>query len=234
MLDKQSRAALLDPLVDDNPIAKQVLGICSALAVTTLLEPSLVMCLAVTGVLVASNVSISLIRQWIPSSIRIIVQLTIISSLVIITDQLLKAYAYGVSRQLSVFVGLIITNCIIMGRAEGFAMQNGPKASFFDAIGNGAGYSLVLLLVAACRELFGSGSLFGVRILPLVTDGGWYTPNGLMVLSPAAFFLIGGLIWALRTWKPVQNEIEPVVEIEHAELEPLPTAPKASAPPKAA
>jgi Na+-transporting NADH:ubiquinone oxidoreductase subunit D len=149
MLDKQSRSALMDPLFDDNPIAKQVLGICSALAVTTLMAPSLVMCLAVTGVLVASNVSISMIRKWIPSSIRIIVQLTIISSLVIITDQLLKAYAYSVSRQLSVFVGLIITNCILMGRAEGFAMQNGPKASFFDAIGNGAGYSVVLLTVAS-------------------------------------------------------------------------------------
>lgn len=221
MLDKQSRTALMDPLFDDNPIAKQVLGICSALAVTTLMAPSLVMCLAVTGVLVASNVSISLIRKWIPSSIRIIVQLTIISSLVIITDQLLKAYAYGVSRQLSVFVGLIITNCIIMGRAEGFAMQNGPKASFFDAVGNSVGYSLVLLFVAACRELFGSGSLFGVRILPLVTDGGWYTPNGLMVLSPAAFFLMGGLIWALRTWKPKQVEVESVVEIDHAVVEPM-------------
>jgi Na+-transporting NADH:ubiquinone oxidoreductase subunit D len=184
------------------------------------MAPSLVMCLAVTGVLVASNVSISLIRKWIPSSIRIIVQLTIISSLVIITDQLLKAYAYSVSRQLSVFVGLIITNCILMGRAEGFAMQNGPKASFFDAIGNGAGYSVVLLTVAAFRELFGSGSLFGVRILPLVNDGGWYTPNGLMVLSPAAFFLLGGIIWALRSWKPVQNEVERVVEIDHAVVEP--------------
>lgn len=214
MLDKQSRTALLDPLFDDNPIAKQVLGICSALAVTTLVQPSAVMCLAVIAVLVVSNVSISMIRKLIPSSIRIIVQLTIISSLVIITDQLLKAFAYGVSRQLTVFVGLIITNCIIMGRAEAFAMQNGPKASFFDAIGNGAGYSLVLLFVAACRELFGSGSIFGITILPLVRDGGWYVPNGLMVLSPAAFFLIGGLIWALRAWKPAQVEIERVVEIE--------------------
>lgn len=214
MLDKLSRSALLDPLADDNPIAKQVLGICSALAVTTLLKPSLVMCLAVIAVLVASNVSISLIRRWIPSSIRIIVQLTIISSLVILTDQVLKAFAYGVSRQLSVFVGLIITNCIIMGRAEAFAMQNGPKASFFDAVGNGLGYSVVLLIVAAFRELFGAGTLFGVRILPLVTDGGWYVPNGLMVLSPAAFFLIGGIIWALRTWKPKQIEIERVVHID--------------------
>jgi Na+-transporting NADH:ubiquinone oxidoreductase subunit D len=220
MLDKKSRGALLDPLFDDNPIARQVLGICSALAVTTLLQPSLVMCLAVTAVLAASNVSISLIRRWIPSSIRIIVQLTIISSLVILTDQVLKAYAYGVSRQLSVFVGLIITNCILMGRAEAFAMQNGPRASLFDALGNGAGYSVVLLLVAGFREFFGAGSLFGVRLLPLAADGGWYVPNGLMVLSPAAFFLIGGLVWAVRTWKPGQVEAERVVHIEELPHEP--------------
>lgn len=214
MAGSNPRSTMLDPLVDENPIARQVLGICSALAVTTLLSTSLVMCLAVTGVLIASNLSISLIRNWIPSSIRIIVQLTIISSLVIVCDQLLKAYAFPVSKQLSVFVGLIITNCILMGRAEGFAMQNGPKASVLDAIGNGVGYSLVLVLVAAVRELLGSGSLLGKRILPLVTDGGWYQPNGLMVLSPAAFFLIGGLIWLLRTWKPAQVEQELTVHIE--------------------
>jgi len=218
MLDKKTRGVLLDPLFEDNPIARQVLGICSALAVTTLVAPSVVMTLAVIAVLIASNVSISLIRNLIPSSIRIIVQLTIISSLVIICDQVLKAYAYGVSRQLSVFVGLIITNCIIMGRAEAFAMQNGPKASALDAIGNGMGYGLVLLFVAVCRELFGSGSILGYTVLPLVRDGGWYVPNGLMVLSPAAFFLIGGMIWALRAWKPSQVEVEKVVniEIEHA------------------
>lgn len=216
MFGAQTKATLLDPLVDENPIGRQVLGICSALAVTTMLETSMVMALAVTGVLIASNVSISLIRNWIPSSIRIIVQLTIISSMVIVCDQLLKAYAFTVSKQLSVFVGLIITNCILMGRAEAFAMQNGPKASFLDAVGNGAGYSIVLLLVAIIRELLGSGRLFGMRILPLVTDGGWYQPNGLMVLSPAAFFLIGGLIWALRAWKPAQREHEAVVHIESA------------------
>ena len=218
MLDKNTRGVLLDPLFEDNPIARQVLGICSALAVTTLVAPSVVMTLAVIAVLIASNVSISMIRNLIPSSIRIIVQLTIISSLVIICDQVLKAYAYGVSRQLSVFVGLIITNCIIMGRAEAFAMQNGPKASALDAIGNGMGYGLVLLFVAVCRELFGSGSILGYTVLPLVRDGGWYVPNGLMVLSPAAFFLIGGMIWALRAWKPSQVEVEKVVniEIEHA------------------
>jgi Na+-transporting NADH:ubiquinone oxidoreductase subunit D len=213
MLDKKSKAALVDPLFDDNPIGKQVLGICSALAVTTMLSTSVVMCLAVAAVLVASNVIISAIRNLIPSSIRIIVQLTVISSLVIVCDQVLKAYAYEVSKQLSVFVGLIITNCILMGRAEAFAMQNGPVPSFFDALGNAGGYSVVLVAVAFVRELFGSGSLMGVRVLPLVTEGGWYTPNGLLVLSPAAFFLIGGLIWALRFFKPKQVEKELVVHI---------------------
>ncbi len=214
MLDKKSRAILLDPLFEDNPIARQVLGICSALAVTALVAPSVVMCLAVTAVLIASNVSISLIRKHIPSSIRIIVQLTIISSLVIVCDQVLKAFAFGLSRQLSVFVGLIITNCIIMGRAEAFAMQNGPRASLLDAVGNSIGYSIILLFVAVTRELFGSGSIMGFTIMPLVTNGGWYVPNGLMVLSPAAFFLIGGLIWALREWKRSQIEVERVVHIE--------------------
>ena len=214
MLSAQTKATILDPLFDENPIGKQVLGICSALAVTTMLSTSMVMAIAVTVVLIASNVSISLIRNWIPASIRIVVQLTIISSLVIITDQVLKAYAFTISKQLSVFVGLIITNCILMGRAEAFAMQNGPKASFYDAIGNGVGYSIVLIVVATFRELFGSGTLFGIRILPLVTDGGWYVPNGMMVLAPAAFFIIGGMIWALRTWKPAQIETELAVHIE--------------------
>ncbi len=217
MFGMKTNPTLVDPFFEQNPIGRQVLGICSALAVTTMLSTSAVMALAVTAVLIASNVSISLIRNWIPSSVRIIVQLTIISALVIVADQLLKAYAFNISKQLSVFVGLIITNCIIMGRAEAFAMQNGPKASFYDAVGNGAGYSIVLLLVATVRELLGSGRLFGVTILPLVTDGGWYQPNGLMVLSPAAFFLIGGLIWALRTWKPAQAEQELAVHIESPE-----------------
>lgn len=225
MISKKARAVLGDPLFDDNPIGRQVLGICSALAVTTLLVPSAVMCLAVMGVLIASNVTISAIRSYIPSSIRIIVQLTVISSLVIVTDQLLKAYAFGVSKQLSVFVGLIITNCIIMGRAEGFAMQNAPGLSFFDAIGNAAGYSIVLLLVASCRELLGSGSLFGLSILTPVSEGGWYIPNGLMMLSPAAFFLIGLFIWAVRAFKPEQVEAELTVHIEpfEDEHEPAPT-----------
>jgi len=214
MIEEEQKRALIDPLFNDNPIGRQVLGICSALAVTTLLAPSLVMCLAVIGVLLLSNVSVSILRNYIPSSIRIIVQLTIISSLVIVTDQILKAFAFSISKQLSVFVGLIITNCIIMGRAEGYAMQNGPVRSGFDAIGNGVGYSLVLLLVAVFRELFGSGSLFGVRLLRPVSEGGWYVPNGMMLLSPAAFFLIGGFIWVLRAFKPEQLEVEQTVHIE--------------------
>lgn len=219
MIGKQAKAAMSDPLFDDNPIAKQVLGICSALAVTTMLQTSIVMSLAVVAVLTFSNLSVSVLRNYIPASIRIIVQLTIISSLVIITDQVLKAYAFGISQQLSVFVGLIITNCIIMGRAEAFAMQNGPVLSFYDAIGNGLGYSLILLIVAFARELFGSGKLLGVTILPLVRDGGWYIPNGLMVLSPAAFFIIGFIIWGIRVWKPEQVEDEQYLEIHGDDFE---------------
>ena len=208
MSAKQNREAVIDPLFNNNPIAVQVLGICSALAVTTKLETAVVMSLAVTVVLALSNFSVSLIRNYIPSSIRIIVQLTIIASLVIITDQVLKAYVFEVSKQLSVFVGLIITNCIVMGRAEAYAMQNPPMASFLDGIGNGLGYSLILLAVGFFRELFGSGSVFGVVVLPLVRDGGFYPANGLMVLSPAAFFLIGIAIWLMRTAKPELQEQE--------------------------
>jgi Na+-transporting NADH:ubiquinone oxidoreductase subunit D len=205
---KAEREALLDPLFNNNPIALQVLGICSALAVTTKLETSVVMSLAVIGVLLGSNAAISAIRNQIPSSIRIIVQLTIIASLVIVTDQILKAYVFSVSKQLSVFVGLIITNCILMGRAEAFAMQNPVKLSVMDALGNGFGYAIILLVVAFVRELFGSGKLFGFTILRTVNEGGWYVPNGLMVLAPAAFFLIGGFIWVVRSWKPEQVEEE--------------------------
>jgi Na+-transporting NADH:ubiquinone oxidoreductase subunit D len=199
---------LLDPLFNDNPISLQVFGICSALAVTTKMETALVMSLAVIVVLVFSNLAVSLIRNMIPPSIRIIVQLTIIASLVIITDQVLKAYIYETSKQLSVFVGLIITNCIVMGRAEAFAMQRGPVDSIIDGFGNGLGYSLVLVFVAFFRELFGSGSLFGVQLMPLATEGGWYTPNGLMVLSPGAFFLIAIFIWIVRYYKPDQVEVD--------------------------
>jgi len=202
----QARDALLDPLFNNNPIGLQVLGICSALAVTTGMTTALVMCLAVIFVLCCSNVAVSLIRHRIPSSIRIIVQLTIISSLVIVADQVLQAVVYEISKQLTVFVGLIITNCIIMGRAEAYAMQNGPWMSFVDGLGNALGYSVVLMSVAFVRELFGAGKLFGYTVLPLATEGGWYVPNGLMVLAPAAFFLIGGFIWAVRAWKPDQVE----------------------------
>ncbi|MBL4686747.1 MAG: NADH:ubiquinone reductase (Na(+)-transporting) subunit D [Nannocystaceae bacterium] len=199
---------VLDPLFNDNPIALQVLGVCSALAVTTKIETALVMSVAVTLVLIASNASISALRNLIPPSIRIIVQLVIIASLVIIVDQVLKAFVYEVSKQMSVFVGLIITNCIVMGRAEGFAMQNGVKLSMLDGLGNGLGYSVILLVVGAFRELFGSGSLYGLQILKPVTEGGFYQTNGLMVLAPAAFFLIGIFIWVLRTFKTDQVEAE--------------------------
>lgn len=203
-----AREALLDPLFNNNPIALQVLGICSALAVTTKMDTAVVMSVAVIGVLTFSNFFVSLIRNQIPTNIRIIIQLTIIASLVIVTDQILKAYVYEISKQLSVFVGLIITNCIIMGRAEAFAMQNPPTLSIVDGLGNGLGYALILVMTAALREVFGSGTFFGMPVFPLVSEGGWYTPNGLMVLSPGAFFIIGFFIWALRTWKPEQVEEE--------------------------
>ena len=207
-MDKKTKGALVDPLFNNNPIALQVLGICSALAVTTKLETAVVMSIALTSVTALSNTAVSLIRNKIPGSIRIIVQLTIIASLVIVTDQVLKAFVYDIAKQLSVFVGLIITNCIVMGRAEAFAMANGPRLSFIDGVGNGLGYSMVLIIVAFFRELLGSGKLFGVQIMPLVTEGGWYSPNGLMVMSPSAFFLIGIFIWILRTYKTSQVETE--------------------------
>lgn len=207
-MKNSARKALLDPLLENNPIALQVLGICSALAVTTKMETSVVMCGAVIFVLTFSNLFVSLLRNNIPNSIRIIVQLTIIASLVIIADQFLKAYFFDISKQLSVFVGLIITNCIIMGRAEAFAMQNGPATSLMDGLGNGFGYSLILIITGFLRELLGSGKLFGYPVLPLVTEGGWYTPNGLMVTSAGAFFIIGFFIWLLRTFKKEQVEEE--------------------------
>jgi Na+-transporting NADH:ubiquinone oxidoreductase subunit D len=200
------RKVLLDPLIDNNPITLQMLGICSALAVTTSLLPALLMCVALTSVTALSGAAISALRNRIPNNIRIIVQITIIASFVIVVDQLLKAYAFETSKQLSVFVGLIITNCIILGRAEAFAMSNGPGMSFLDGIGNGLGYSAVLLVVATLRELFGAGSLFGAQILPLTSNGGWYEANGLMLLPPSAFFIIGLLIWAVRTARPKQVE----------------------------
>ena len=200
------RDALTNPIIKNNPIALQILGICSALAVTSSLKVTLVMCISVILVTACSSFAVSLIRNQIPASIRIIVQMVIIASLVIVVDQLLKAYAFAISKQLSVFVGLIITNCIVMGRAEGFAMKNPPLASFVDGIGNGLGYSVVLISVAVVRELFGSGKLLGYEILPLITDGGWYVPNGLLLLPPSAFFLIGIFIWIVRSVKKDQVE----------------------------
>jgi Na+-transporting NADH:ubiquinone oxidoreductase subunit D len=200
------KSVITEPVFSQNPIAVQILGVCSALAVTTSLQVTMVMCLALTAVTACSNFSISLIRNHIPNSIRIIVQMIIIASLVIVVDQVLKAYAYEISKQLSVFVGLIITNCIVMGRAEAYAMKNGPVMSFFDGIGNGLGYSVVLIVVATFRELLGAGNLFGFEILPLTTSGGWYQSNGLLLLPPSAFFIIGFFIWALRSWKTEQVE----------------------------
>lgn len=205
---KKYKEMLIDPILNNNPITLQILGICSALAVTSQLKTSLVMSLAVIFVVSFSNLFVSLIRKHIPGSIRIIVEMTIIASLVIIADQLIKAFAYDVSKQLSVYVGLIITNCIIMGRAEAYALQNPPGLSFLDGIGNGLGYSFVLIVVGSIRELIGSGKLLGFTILPLTTDGGWYQANGLFLLAPSAFFLIGFLIWIIRTMKPEQIEEE--------------------------
>jgi len=205
------KRVVVEPLISNNPITVQILGICSALAVTASLKVTLVMCIALTLVTAFSGLGISLIRNHIPNSIRIIVQMTIIASLVIVVDQILKAYTYEISKQLSVFVGLIITNCIVMGRAEAFAMQNGPVLSFFDGIGNGFGYSILLISVAVVRELFGSGTLLGFEILPLVTNGGWYVSNGLLLLPPSAFFIIGGIIAVIRVVRTDQIEEEEFV-----------------------
>jgi Na+-transporting NADH:ubiquinone oxidoreductase subunit D len=207
IMAEKTRDILLKPILSNNPIALQILGICSALAVTSKMSVALVMCIALTTVTAFSNLFISSIRNHIPSSIRIIVQMTVIASLVIVVDQILRAVAYDISKQLSVFVGLIITNCIVMGRAEAYAMKNPPVPSFLDGVGNGLGYSAVLMAIAFIRELFGSGSLFGVTILPVVTNGGWYVPNGLLLLPPSAFFLIGGLVWALRSVRKEQIEV---------------------------
>lgn len=203
---KEIKTVLFGPVFANNPIALQVLGICSALAVTTQMSTALVMCLALTFVTAFSNLFISTIRNHIPSSVRIIVQMTIIASLVIVVDQFLKAYAYDLSKQLSVFVGLIITNCIVMGRAEAYAMKSTPGMSFLDGIGNGLGYSVVLLVVAFIRELGGSGSVFGVQIMPLISEGGWYQPMGILLMPPSAFIIIACFIWVLRTFRPDQVE----------------------------
>ena len=197
----QSKEVLVDPIFNNNPIALQVLGICSALAVTISMSQTLVMCAAVIFVCTMSNLAVSLIRNRIPTNIRIIVQMTIIASLVIVVDQVLQAVAYDILKSLSVFVGLIITNCIVMGRAEAFAMQNGPYLSALDGFGNALGYSVILIGVALIREPLGSGTLMGYEILPTVSNGGWYYSNGMLLLSPSAFFIIGLFIWAIRAWK---------------------------------
>jgi Na+-transporting NADH:ubiquinone oxidoreductase subunit D len=207
MAKPTAKDVLLKPIFDNNPIGLQILGICSALAVTTQMSTSLVMSVAVIAVCACSNASVSAIRHRIPSSIRIIVQMVIIASLVILVDQILKAYLFDISKRLSVFVGLIITNCIVMGRAEGFAMKNDWKMSFLDGVGNGLGYSFILIVVAFFRELFGSGKLMGYTILnPVTNPDGWYNPNGMMLLSPSAFFIIGIIIWVIRSFKPEQIE----------------------------
>ena len=206
MADQNSKKILLDPIIENNPITLQILGLCSSLAVTTNLNTAIVMAIAVTLVTACSSAAVAFIRESIPGSIRIIVQMTVIASMVIVVDQFLQAYAFSLSQKLSVFVGLIITNCIVMGRAEAFAMKNEPWISFLDGIGNGLGYSVVLIVIGAVRELLGSGKLLGITILPLITDGGWYVPNGLMLISPSAFFLIGLLVWINRTIRPGQIE----------------------------
>jgi len=205
-MQPEAKKALFDPLVDNNPVALQILGICPTLAVTTKLSTAFTMAIALTLVLAFSNLSISLIRRHIPNNIRIIVYMIVIASLVIVVDQFIKAFAYSISKQLSVFVGLIITNCIVLGRAEAFASKQPPGLSFLDGIGHGLGFSLVLMVVGTVRELLGSGTLFGQTVLPLTRDGGWYQANGMMLLAPTAFFLIGLLVWAVRTWKPAQVE----------------------------
>ena len=206
LFGKHEKHAFVTPILANNPIGVQVLGICSALAVTTRLDKALVMAAGVTLVTAFANLAVSAVRSYTPSSIRIIVQLAIIASLVIMVDQILKAFLFEISLELSVFVGLIITNCIVMGRAEGFAMQNPPWISFLDGIGNGLGYGLVLVIVAVVRELLGAGKILGYTLLPTISDGGWYEPNGLMLLAPSALFLVALFIWALRTWKPELQE----------------------------
>ena len=205
-MSNKMREILLRPVFNENPIALQILGICSALAVTSSLKVTSVMCICLIVVAAVSSMLVSLIRNQIPGSIRIIVQMTVIASVVILVDQVLKAVAYDISKQLSVFVGLIITNCIVMGRAEGFAMKNPPIDSFLVFLGNGLGYSVILLALAFVRELFGSGTLYGFEVLPISTNGGWYVPNGMLLLPPSAFFLIGLIIWGLRAWKKSQVE----------------------------
>jgi Na+-transporting NADH:ubiquinone oxidoreductase subunit D len=205
-MSSKTKDLIVKPIFDNNPVVLQILGICSALAVTSSVKVSMVMAIGLTLVAGFSNLFVSMVRHYLPNSVRIIAQMIIISGLVIIVDQVLKAVAYDISKQLSVFVGLIITNCIVMGRTEAFALKNPPIPSLLDGIGHGLGYSVLLLVVATVRELFGAGKWFGLEILPTVSNGGWYVPNGLLLLPPSAFFIIGLIIWALRTWK--KNQVE--------------------------
>ncbi|MEI2387521.1 NADH:ubiquinone reductase (Na(+)-transporting) subunit D [Breoghania sp. JC706] len=200
-------STLSEPLVRQNPVTLQILGICSALAVTTSLPTALTMAGSLTVVLVLSAAIISMIRRHIPDAIRLIVQIVIVASLVIVIDQVLQAYLFEISRKLSVFVSLITTNCLVLGRTESYARLNPPLPSMVDALGNGLGYSLVLVVIGTLRELFGSGTLMGAQVLPLASEGGWFTPMSLMLLAPSAFFLLGGLVWAIRTWRPEQAEV---------------------------
>ncbi|NQY37019.1 MAG: NADH:ubiquinone reductase (Na(+)-transporting) subunit D [Alteromonadaceae bacterium] len=205
-MSSDTKKVLFGPVVDNNPIALQVLGVCSALAVTSSMTNAVVMTIAVMVVTAFSSMFISIIRNQIPSSVRIIVQMAIIASLVIVVDQVLKAFSYALSQELSVYIGLIITNCIVMGRAEAFAMKEKPMVSFLDGIGNGLGYGAVLIVVAFFRELFAFGTIFDFEVLPLIQNGGWYQGNGLLVLPFSSFFVIGLIIWAVRQWKPEQVE----------------------------
>ena len=205
---------LTTPLINENPIALNVLGVCSALAITNSLTNSLVMSAALTAVLVISNATISLLRHLLPSSVRLIVQITVIASAVTVIDQFLQAYLPDVASKLTVYVSLIVTNCIVLGRAEACAMKEGMGTSILDALGNGLGYSLILITVAFTRELVGKGTLMGYTVLPLVQDGGWYQENALVMLAPSAFFIIGLIVWGIRTWKPEQ--------CEKPDFEPLP------------
>lgn len=217
-MEASPRRLVIDPLIDNNPITLQILGICSALAITTTLLNSIIMSLAVTAVLMCSNAAVSVIRNHTPTSIRIIVQMTIIASLVIVVDEVLKAFAFETSKTLSVFVGLIITNCIVLGRAEAFASKNPVGMSILDGLGNALGYSLILVLVGAIRELLGAGTLLGVQVLRLESDGGWYVGNGMLLLPPSAFFIIGLLIWAIRSWK--KGQVEPAeyqIHVRHGQ-----------------
>jgi len=211
---KAPRRILLDPLLQENPVTRQILGICAALAITNSLTSSLIMSLSMTVVLVLSNASISLIRRHLPASVRLIVQITIIASAVTVIDQVITAFLPETAKTLSVYISLIVTNCIVLGRAESFAMRNSVGRSVLDAIGNGLGYSTILLVVAVVRELFGAGSLMGYRILSLARDGGWFEPNELLLLPPSAFFIIGFIIWAIRTWKPGQQETSEFKPVE--------------------